>query len=245
MKKLIDLFEIRHLTGVRSNFAVVDRKECLLHSISHEDQPLSHAIISNAKALVEAQYFLFETLWNQSIPAQERIWEIEHGMKPQFIETLRDPHEIQRLVFDLIDSAKQEILILLFPHALGNAFLEEEYAQKIVQLINEVVRRNGISVRILTSQDIQEQIEKLTARQKIIMINSGEGQEDGRGVVVVGNKGKFEIHLIDRNQQQQRSLTKVSFLIVDSKVTLIEELKLQSVDSELKMHSEELRLNRM
>lgn len=70
-KKLTELFELRHLTGVRSNFAVVDRRECLLHSISHEDQPLSHAIISNAKPLVEAQYFLFQTLWNQSIPAED------------------------------------------------------------------------------------------------------------------------------------------------------------------------------
>jgi hypothetical protein len=79
--------------------------------------------------LVEAQYFLFESLWNQSIPAEEKIWELEQGMKPPFIETLREPHEIQRLVFDLVDSAKHEILILLFPHVLGNAFLEEEYTQ--------------------------------------------------------------------------------------------------------------------
>ena len=90
-------------------------RECLLHSISHEDQPLSHAIISNAKALVEAQYFLFETLWNQSIPAEEKILEIEQGMKPPITKTLRDLHEIQRLVFDLLDSAKQEVLMLLFP----------------------------------------------------------------------------------------------------------------------------------
>jgi hypothetical protein len=67
----------------------------MLHSISHDDQPLSHAIITNAKALVEAQQFLFETLWDQAIPAQEKILEIEESMRPPFIETLRDPHEIQ------------------------------------------------------------------------------------------------------------------------------------------------------
>ena len=70
---------------------------------------------------------------------------------------------------------------------------------------------------------MQEHIEKTIARQKIIMINSGKGNEDGR--VVVGNKGKLEIHLIDSNKQQERLATKVSFLIVDSKVSLIEELK--------------------
>ena len=86
----MELFESRHLTGVRSNFGIIDRKKCLLHSISHKEQPLSHAIVTNSKALVEAQYFLFETLWNQSIPAQEKILEIEQGMKPPFIETLRE-----------------------------------------------------------------------------------------------------------------------------------------------------------
>jgi two-component system, OmpR family, sensor histidine kinase VicK len=107
------LFEVRHLTGVRSNFGIIDRKECLLHSISHEQQPLSHAIITNAKALVEAQQFLFDTLWNQAIPAQEKILEIEEGMKPPFIETLRDPHEIQKLSLELVSSAKEELFLLL------------------------------------------------------------------------------------------------------------------------------------
>jgi hypothetical protein len=96
---------------------------------------------------------------------------------------------------------------------------------KTIQLINEVVRRNGIRIRILTSKDMQQQIEKTIARQKIITTKSGEGQEDGRGVVVIGNKGKLEIHLIDSSQQQERLLTKVSFLIVDSKISLIEELR--------------------
>ena len=72
VKKLMELFEVKHLTGVRSTFGIIDRKRCLLHSISHEDQPLSHAIITNAKALVEAQQFLFETLWNNAIPLKKR-----------------------------------------------------------------------------------------------------------------------------------------------------------------------------
>jgi two-component system, OmpR family, sensor histidine kinase VicK len=167
VKKLMELFEVRHLTGVRSNFGIIDRKECLLHSISHEQEPLSHAIITNAKALVEAQYFLFKTLWSKAIPAQEKIREIEEGIKPPFIETLRDPHEIRKLVLDLVNSAKQEILLLLFSPAAGSVFLrEEEHAQKMIQLLKEAVRRHGIIVRILTSKDTQEQIEKLIARDR-------------------------------------------------------------------------------
>jgi len=101
VKKLMELFEVKHLTGVRSNFGIIDRKRCLLHSISHEDQPLSHARFTNAKALVEAQYFLFKTLWNNAIPAQEKIREIEEGIKPPFTETLRDVMKYKDLYLTL------------------------------------------------------------------------------------------------------------------------------------------------
>ena len=220
VKKQMELFEVRHLTGVRSNFGIVDRKECLLHSISHEDQPLSHAIVTNSKALVEAQQFLFESLWNQAIPAQEKIVEIEEGMKPPFIETLQDPHEIQRLVFDLVNSAKQEILMLLFPDTITSSIFqdEKERTQKMLRVL-EAELQKGIDVRILTSEDILEHLGKLIA----IEIKGRENH--GRELVGIGKQGKFEIHLIDSLQQQQRLQTNVSFLIVDSKVSLVEELK--------------------
>jgi hypothetical protein len=87
-------------------------KKCVYFiQFPHEDEPLSHAIITNSKALVEAQYFLFETLWNKAIPAQEKITEIEEGMKPPFIETLRDPHEIQKLGLDLVNSGQVRRII--------------------------------------------------------------------------------------------------------------------------------------
>src|SRR6476646_5984498 len=39
VKKLMEVSEVRHLAGVKCNFDIVDRKVCLFHSISHEDQP--------------------------------------------------------------------------------------------------------------------------------------------------------------------------------------------------------------
>ena len=47
---------------------------------------------------------------------QEKIKEIEEGIKPPFSETLRNPLQIQKLIIDLVTSAKQEVLMLLFPH---------------------------------------------------------------------------------------------------------------------------------
>src|SRR5919197_421179 len=58
-KKLMEVSEIRHLDGVRINFAIADGKELLLHGVSQETNPLSQAIETNVKALVEAQQYLF------------------------------------------------------------------------------------------------------------------------------------------------------------------------------------------
>jgi two-component system, OmpR family, sensor histidine kinase VicK len=146
VKKIMEHSEVRHLTGVRSNFGIVDRKECLLHSISHEDEPLSHAIITNSKALVEAQHYLFETLWNKAVPAEDVIRKIEEGMKPPFIETIRDPPEIQKLGLELVNSAREELFLL---SSTPNSFRHQEGADFIHRL-RDVASQKHIKIRILT-----------------------------------------------------------------------------------------------
>jgi len=56
--------------------------------------------------MVEAQQYLFDTLWNKAIPAEQKIREIEDGINPAFIKTIRDPSEIKYLSFNLVRSAK-------------------------------------------------------------------------------------------------------------------------------------------
>lgn len=62
-KKLMKVCELRHLDGVRTNFAIAYGKQTLLHGVSQEANPLSQAILTSVKALVEAQKYLFENLW--------------------------------------------------------------------------------------------------------------------------------------------------------------------------------------
>ena len=220
-KKLMEVCELRHLDGVRTNFAIADGKEALLHGVSQETNPLSQAILTSAKALVEAQEYLFENLWKSAIPAQHKIMEIEEGIKPPFMETLRDPVEIQKIGVDLVKSAKQEIQMLLLP--AGNngkssntrLFLTEEHKQVILQLLKIAMLR-GIKVRILTSKNIQVQMEKLSE------LNS---EHEVLGSTVDAHaQEKFEIRYVNK-LQQQRFQTKVSILIVDSKACLVKDLK--------------------
>jgi two-component system, OmpR family, sensor histidine kinase VicK len=221
----MEVCELRHLDGVRTNFGIADGKQVLLHGVSQEANPLSQAILTSARALVEAQEYLFENLWKNAIPAQFKIKEIEEGVKPPFMETLRDPLEIQKIRVNLIKSAKQEIQMLLLPAENKNnsstkPFLTEERKPVIIQLLKAAVL-HGIRVRILTSKVTQEQIEKLIEEQ----------QEETRIEKLIEGKnkleltqGKFEIHFIDR-LQQQRPQAKASILVVDSKICLVEDLK--------------------
>ncbi|MGN6632505.1 MAG: hypothetical protein ACTHKP_09755 [Nitrososphaeraceae archaeon] len=169
--------------------------------------------MTTVKGIVEAQEYLFENLWKNAIPAQYKIKEIVEGIKPTFTEILRDPLEIQKLVFDLVVSAKEEILMLLFRDTtIGNTLSIEGNLQKMIELLKAAVIQNEVRVRILASNDIQEQIERLIGKQNIPM-NSETGKQR-----------QFEIHPIDVIQDQhQRLQTRVSILIVDSKSSLIEE----------------------
>jgi two-component system sensor histidine kinase VicK len=169
-KKLMDVCELRHLDGVRTNFAIADGRQALLHGVSQETIPLSQAILTTVKGIVEAQEYLFENLWKNAIPAQYKIMEIEEGIMPTFTEIIRDTSEIQKLVFDLVASAKEEIVMLLFQHTIiGNLFLKEK-EQKIMAILNDAIIENGVRVRILTSKDIHKQLEEFIGKQKSMMM---------------------------------------------------------------------------
>jgi hypothetical protein len=61
---------------------------------------------------VKQGQYIFNTFWNKAVPANQRIKEIDEGLKREFIETIQDPNDAQRLIFDTIRSASEEIQFL-------------------------------------------------------------------------------------------------------------------------------------
>jgi two-component system sensor histidine kinase VicK len=104
--------ELRHIDGIKGNFAIGDRTEYISVMIQGEGRIPTQALVSNVKSFVEQQQYFFDTLWQKAIPAQNRIRQIEEGLKPEFIEIVKDPTEIRNIGTDLIKCAKEEILIL-------------------------------------------------------------------------------------------------------------------------------------
>jgi two-component system, OmpR family, sensor histidine kinase VicK len=119
--------EVRHLEGIKANFAVrnkeyvgivslrkgsqldegqLEEKNQLLHS-------QSHIIYSNVSGIIEQQQYLFNSLWEKAIPAERRIKELEEGKQSEFFDVVTDNKKITQILIDLVNSAANQIVLLL------------------------------------------------------------------------------------------------------------------------------------
>ena len=148
----MEVCHVRHLDGVITNFGIADGKQILLHGVSEEKDPLSQAILTSVKGLVEAQQYMFENLWNKSIPAIQKIKEIEEGIKPDVIETITDPVHIQTMYLNFIKFATTEI-ILIIP---TTNVISHQGSIGVFNLLKEKIEapenKKNISIRILAPQ---------------------------------------------------------------------------------------------
>ena len=76
-KQLSKLLDLRHFDGIKGNLGIVDGLRCGASARSEEKKFPTEYIYSTVKSFVEQQQFFFETLWSKSIPAEQRIKEIE------------------------------------------------------------------------------------------------------------------------------------------------------------------------
>ena len=105
--------ELRHLDGIKGNF-YVSKKEYIAPAALHEkDKPSSQIIHSNVKEIVEEQQYVFDTLWNKSIPAEDKIREIEQKIEPEYFRVINDNEEATNILIALAKNAQKEILFLL------------------------------------------------------------------------------------------------------------------------------------
>lgn len=97
---------------------------------------------------MEQHQYLFETLWEKAIPAEEKIKEIEQGVKPEIIETLKDFFEIKDRYQNLIKSTTAEIMLII----PTNNSVYRQSRLGILQILKEVTKgknNHNVTVRIL------------------------------------------------------------------------------------------------
>ncbi len=193
--------DLRHLDGIKGNFMISETEYLAPLVLYEKGKVASQVIYSNAEEIVEQQQYIFDTLWRKAIPAEQKIREVEEGIEPEIIETIRDPVEIQMLGFELIKSAAYEILVIF---STANAFHRQERAGTM-ELFKEAAAAEGrrVKIRILTPMDdiIKEKAQKFKEQQQ-------------------------QYHQqIDIRNIESLLQTKVTILLVDMKFSLTVELK--------------------
>ena len=160
-KELMKISDVRHTDGVKGNFEVSDGKEYVAAATLEKVKPVAQLIYSNVKELVEQQQYLFDTLWNKSIPAEQRIAEIEQGVKPDTTEIIRNAGEILKLELGLLESAFHEIEIIF---STTNVFHIQERLG-ILQVLRNVAAsaEHNVKIRILVPFDksIEQKLQDL------------------------------------------------------------------------------------
>jgi two-component system, OmpR family, sensor histidine kinase VicK len=139
--------ELRHADGIKGSF-YINEGEYLAPAIFHEEGKVaSQMIYSNVRELVEHQQYVFDTLWNKSIPSEEKIKAIEDGI--QFTEIIRDTHQILKLAVEFGRSAREEFLVLF---STARAFYRN-YKLGHDRLAEEIAIQHGVKFRVLTPFD--------------------------------------------------------------------------------------------
>jgi two-component system sensor histidine kinase VicK len=160
--------ELRHLEGIKANF-MLSESAYLAPIVSFEKGKVAARIIhSNVKELVEQHEYMFDTLWNKAISAEQRIKEIEDKVEVEFIDVIADHEKASSILLDLAKSIKKEALSLM-PTARG--MLRMYKLGVIDHLIN--VSQNGATVKIICpitdeNADIVEKISKQASDIRIM-----------------------------------------------------------------------------
>ncbi|MDQ5877111.1 MAG: hypothetical protein M3288_09730, partial [Thermoproteota archaeon] len=102
-RELAQIVELRHLDNIRGNFGVSDDEYMAIATIEKE-KPITHVIYSNAEQIVLQHQYLFETLWNKAVPAEQKIREIEEGIEPEFVEVITDGSKAARIIMEFARS---------------------------------------------------------------------------------------------------------------------------------------------
>ena len=201
--------QIRHIKNMPPlNFGVSEKEVALTIEKMEDDSVSQSFLISNEPLYVNHFNSLFEELWKNSVDAKDRIKAIEDGVDTEGIEIIQNPAEIQKITFDLVKSASEEILIVL---ATANAFHRQEDLGAM-QFLKEASNERDVKIRILTPAD--NSIVKTSQRL------SEQQEQEQQSQSQSPKPQKINIHFIEPYLQ-----TKVSLLIVDRKFSLAVELK--------------------
>ena len=216
-KQLENYVQLRHLGGVRGNFAVSET-EYVATAIINEKEPVTETIYSNAKVILEQHRYFFETLWNKAIPAEQRIRELEQGIEPEFLEVITDGGRAAQLIVEFAKSVKREAQLLL-PQPMT---MERAKKLGIWDFLIEAAN-NGAQIQVISpiTTTNEHLAKEITARAQNIKILPGPVSTPG--MFIVDNKRYFRSE--EKDPDASEAADAISVMIYSNNISGVESFR--------------------
>jgi signal transduction histidine kinase len=156
-KDMLKFSEIRHLKGMKGNFEVADEKEYVAVATLKKAQPIPQLIFSNVPEIVEQQQFVFDSFWEKGIPSEQRIKELEKGIKSPVTTIFNEYEKAEKKEFDMIREAKEEIQII---YSTSSAFhiQEKSGTLELLKQVSDQHKNLKISILVPIDYSIRESL---------------------------------------------------------------------------------------
>lgn len=120
----------------KGNFGQSDGKECHFHLAQNEEEPPTQMILISNRSFVRQQQSMFDALWGRATPAEIKL------RVNKILETITDNIEEQKRVFELVDSANRDSLLLFSrSYPLYQQEKEQEFNNLLRQAESNVTSR--------------------------------------------------------------------------------------------------------
>jgi len=205
-KELMKVADVRHIDGAKANFMTSENEYLAPVILFKKEKVTLQTIYSNIREVVEQHQYFFETLWSKAVPAEQKIKEVEDGIKPIVVEIIREPIEIQNLLINLIKSATKEIMLMI---PTTNT-IHRQADIGILQLLKKIATDSNVNIRIMAP------LNDYSVKQKIQNVLSPPSSPSS---------------LIQVRNIETSSATKSTIVIIDRKESLVTEVNDDSKDT--------------
>ena len=112
-KDLTKYVELRHSDRIKCNM-LISGNECVTTTLLYDGpKTMFQTIYTDTKDVIEQKLNLFERVWDDSIPFEQKIYEMNKGLMGGVFNVVHDYNKIMKMINDLVESCSKEIQLLL------------------------------------------------------------------------------------------------------------------------------------
>jgi nitrogen-specific signal transduction histidine kinase len=173
---------------------------------------IKNMLVSTDPIYIDHYNSIFEQLWENSIDARDRIYDIKEGVDLSDIEVIPRSARTRVLYLELVKNAKEEILFI-FP--TSRAFIRQEKMGAIPAAIKAAQER-AVKVRILVpyNEAVEDRLKPIMEEEELVP------RKKERELRRANYNADIDVRYIE-----EASGTLATILVVDRKASLVMELR--------------------